>query len=262
MYFKPLFFDFPLDENTFTDTENTFLVGSGLKVSPFLTDKDSTSSYFPNAGWYSFPSGELAQSFNPLSSEGKYITFESGKDSGEIFTHMRSGYIIPYQSITSPVLTTHDLQSLPLQLYIAPLMAGEKLTQNGELLMNLKEEEEEEIIGFGKVYLDDGEKVNVQEIKSYSWHLITLKGSELTIKTDGDFHSDLIEARVNEIIIFGGALYKSARTACAYDMNQAKLDIQMQTSYHQTTNIFKIEVTGATLINMKEVVRIVWGETC
>ena len=47
--YDPLFFHFPLDENTFTNIEESILVGNALKVSPILVPgvTDTYASYFP-----------------------------------------------------------------------------------------------------------------------------------------------------------------------------------------------------------------------
>lgn len=50
---KPLFFDYPEDDNCFNNTEDTFMLGDSIKVSPVL-DPNVTgefSSYFPNGTW-------------------------------------------------------------------------------------------------------------------------------------------------------------------------------------------------------------------
>lgn len=49
---KPLFFDFPEDDNCFNDTEHTYFLGEAIKVSPVLkSGKDAYDVYFPKGYW-------------------------------------------------------------------------------------------------------------------------------------------------------------------------------------------------------------------
>jgi alpha-glucosidase (family GH31 glycosyl hydrolase) len=41
---RPLFFDYPTDDKTFDNVDNTFMLGNALKVSPVL-DKNVTGNY-------------------------------------------------------------------------------------------------------------------------------------------------------------------------------------------------------------------------
>lgn len=50
---KPLFFDYPNDDNCFTNIEHTFMLGESIKVSPVL-EKNVTgnyTAYFPAGKW-------------------------------------------------------------------------------------------------------------------------------------------------------------------------------------------------------------------
>jgi alpha-glucosidase (family GH31 glycosyl hydrolase) len=55
--FDPLMFHFPLDEQTFTNTEHSFIFANALKITPVLDAKTSesnqVSSYFPKGTWVS-----------------------------------------------------------------------------------------------------------------------------------------------------------------------------------------------------------------
>jgi alpha-glucosidase (family GH31 glycosyl hydrolase) len=58
-FFKPLFFEFPSDPNTYNDIEINMLLGNSLKASvevrrlPNEADgkKNETAFYFPNGTW-------------------------------------------------------------------------------------------------------------------------------------------------------------------------------------------------------------------
>lgn len=53
---KPLFFDYPEDDQTFWNPEHTFMLGDSIKVSPVLTqgakEGDKYQVYFPQGLWH------------------------------------------------------------------------------------------------------------------------------------------------------------------------------------------------------------------
>lgn len=53
---RPLFFDYPMDENTYENIEATYMLGDSIKVSPVLekgkNDGDDYYVYFPQGVWY------------------------------------------------------------------------------------------------------------------------------------------------------------------------------------------------------------------
>eukprot|EP01016_Furgasonia_blochmanni_P016938 TRINITY_DN1989_c0_g1_i1.p1 TRINITY_DN1989_c0_g1~~TRINITY_DN1989_c0_g1_i1.p1 ORF type:complete len:431 (-),score=68.44 TRINITY_DN1989_c0_g1_i1:60-1352(-) len=64
MVFKPLFFEFPEDENLYQEKtmNEQFLIGSDLMVTPILYEEQSmTSPYFPRGSWYDFYTGAVIQ---------------------------------------------------------------------------------------------------------------------------------------------------------------------------------------------------------
>lgn len=72
---RPLFFDYPTDEETFKNVDNTFMLGDALKISPVLTNNDAQKfeTYFPEGKWF-----DLNNIFNisepqVLSSTGQYV---------------------------------------------------------------------------------------------------------------------------------------------------------------------------------------------
>jgi lysosomal alpha-glucosidase len=63
---RPLFFEFPTDDQTFLDPENTFMIGHGLKISPVLIQglktTDTFKSYFPKGKWAALHDGKVLES--------------------------------------------------------------------------------------------------------------------------------------------------------------------------------------------------------
>ena len=52
---RPLFFEFPTDDEAFVNTDKTFMLGDSIKVSPVLEkgmkENDKYSVYFPKGLW-------------------------------------------------------------------------------------------------------------------------------------------------------------------------------------------------------------------
>ncbi len=69
---RPLFFDYPNDDNTFNNVESTYMLGDSIKVSPILVpgmkDGDLYQAYFPQGVWYS-----LNEPYNKIVSQGQNI---------------------------------------------------------------------------------------------------------------------------------------------------------------------------------------------
>lgn len=66
---RPLFFDYPEDDQCFNDIDNTYLYGDAIKVSPVLTSKaDKYQSYFPKGEW-----ADLNVYQNKISSNGQNV---------------------------------------------------------------------------------------------------------------------------------------------------------------------------------------------
>jgi alpha-glucosidase (family GH31 glycosyl hydrolase) len=57
---RPLFFDFPLDTNTYIDgiADTEFMIGPNILVTPILEQgKTSRNIYLPETSWYCFHTG-------------------------------------------------------------------------------------------------------------------------------------------------------------------------------------------------------------
>ena len=60
--FKPLFFDFPLDNNNYIDdvVDTQFLVGNELMAAPILEEgKTARNVYFSSVNWFNFYDGTM-----------------------------------------------------------------------------------------------------------------------------------------------------------------------------------------------------------
>jgi len=134
---RPLFFEFTDDPAT-ASLDKQFLIGSGLLVTPVLTQGATTvSGYFPKALWYDWYT-------HSAETDGTAQTKTLSAPLTKIPLHIRGGTIIPTQE---PALTTAASRKNPLGLLVALSASG---TASGSL------------------YIDDGESLNVGN--AYTWY--------------------------------------------------------------------------------------------
>ena len=104
MMVQPLYFEFPDDENTYSNFEQSFMVGSALKVSPVLTQDDSDSLHTRSY----FPEGRRFISLNDFKTihegTGKNDTLNASWN--YTLVHMKEGTIIPYQNTKEKYFST------------------------------------------------------------------------------------------------------------------------------------------------------------
>lgn len=124
---RALFFEFPLDANTYA-IDQQFLLGPALLVSPVLHEgATAVTAYFPYARWYSFWNG------SELAGAPGTRTLETPLD--HIQLHVRGGHVVPLQA---PALTTEATRRNPFKLLVAldrdGLAAGRLFWDDGESL--------------------------------------------------------------------------------------------------------------------------------
>lgn len=103
-FFKPLFYEYPLDPLAFKEIEINILLGSGLKLSmettnlDFITnDSPSRNFYFPQARWCRiFPqiTDSTTDCLDAAGGEASYLPLNTGLE--DYYIHIRGGYIIPF----------------------------------------------------------------------------------------------------------------------------------------------------------------------
>jgi len=132
---RPLFFEFAKDTNTFAiDTQ--FLIGPALLVSPVLTQgRTQVDAYIPNEVWYDWYTGveETRRGRVALPAPINFIPI-----------HIRGGYIIPIQT---PATTSAKTRLNPFNLIVA-------LNRNGE--------------SSGSLFLDDGNTIDTVQKNLYN----------------------------------------------------------------------------------------------
>ena len=99
---RPLFFEFPDDENAYYNVENTYMIGNAIKFTPVLkADGDRTISYFPNIKWAELEKFSIIMNYTDRAVNGQNITLKTSA-SDPLALHLRSGCILPMNSNKGP----------------------------------------------------------------------------------------------------------------------------------------------------------------
>ena len=133
-FFKPLFFNYYSDENTYINIGESFMIGDAFVVYPIFSDEtDNIEVYLPKDDWNVFPSGENIKN---KSDESEVISLSGEFNRINIF--MRGGYIFPYQdTFNKYIANTHYLNKEKTELFIIPdseahLASGDIIFDNDE----------------------------------------------------------------------------------------------------------------------------------
>ena len=117
-FFKPLFFEYYLDEKTTEIMDESFIVGDTFLIYPIFRDEeDDIEVYMPSDDWNKFPSGDIYKSKGDW--HGGKINLSGGY--GQIHIFMRGGKIFPYQNTFDKFIpNTKALNNEKTELYIIP----------------------------------------------------------------------------------------------------------------------------------------------
>uniref|UniRef100_A0A1B6D5E9 P-type domain-containing protein n=1 Tax=Clastoptera arizonana TaxID=38151 RepID=A0A1B6D5E9_9HEMI len=181
---RPLFFEYPNDEQTFSITTQ-FLWGSGLLICPVLKDQDTyVSAYLPSDRWYDF------YSFRPINSNGSFYSLSAPLDTIPLL--LRGGQIIPTQE---PNVTTTLSRKNKMGLLVS-------LDNKGNAA--------------GELFWDDGDSLDV--LKKMTYNLITFSASSSklsskvqhwgynTTMTLGSIKVLGVESTVQKVILNGNSV--------------------------------------------------------
>lgn len=198
---RPLFFEFPDDQNTYA-IDKQFMVGGGLLVSPVLTQgATSVTAYFPKARWYDFFTRDLVSA-----SGGEPMTLDTPL--GNIQVHVRGGVIIPMQE---PSLTTMASRLNPYLLLVAL---------------------DSDSTAYGLLYLDDGISINASSYSLITYNTSGSSTGHTTLKSSvkGTYASVSSQPPLNTTIILGVGVSPAVVT-----VNSKPLDGD-QVLYNSTTS--------------------------
>ena len=116
-FFKPSFFEYFSDENTYKYTSESAMIGSAFIIYPvFQNETNNISVYLPKDDWNVFPSGEIIRNKND---ESGIISLSGEFNRINIF--MRGGKIFPYQDTFSKYIpNSYYLNKEKTELFIIP----------------------------------------------------------------------------------------------------------------------------------------------
>jgi alpha-glucosidase (family GH31 glycosyl hydrolase) len=234
---RPLFFEFPKDDNTYLGYEHSFMVGDALKITPQLRSKNDSEglvvSYFPkNSRFISL------NDFTSIILGGESGLNRTVKDSyNYTVVHMKEGTIIPYQNTTEQYYdrTYALINDKGLDVIIFPDMNG-----NAE----------------GTLYIDkDGENEPSYELGAYEYYKLrynnnTLKISKIDgISADGDLESG--NHIIKGVYILGvERLDLNEPAACALSTNMEPKDVLLH--YDAERKIVKMNVTNSNTLTFTD----------
>ena len=135
-FFKPLFYEYPLDMNAYQDINFNILLGDALKLSmetenlDFMTKTSTRKYYFPQGRWCQIlppVANPATDCFDSPGGDTGTLTYETKLDS--YWIHLRNGYMVPYQDATlNKVRKTLDLETHFTDFYALPLSDNTPMT--------------------------------------------------------------------------------------------------------------------------------------
>eukprot|EP00830_Metopus_es_P013391 TRINITY_DN3243_c0_g3_i1.p1 TRINITY_DN3243_c0_g3~~TRINITY_DN3243_c0_g3_i1.p1 ORF type:complete len:828 (+),score=128.41 TRINITY_DN3243_c0_g3_i1:125-2608(+) len=240
--FKPVLFEFPEDNNTYSILDTTFMFGSALRVTPVLEDKvDVMTSYFPNSDWFEFPSFKKVMSYNHSSRYGKNLELHCSLDSEKLNVHIKAGSIFSYQdqAMDLSINTITKLLDHPIKLVVVP--------DHYEL-------------AYGNIYYDDEHPVNFRtQFHDYNieLHKNTIK-IVLAAGTDR-FTYNKADQTITHVIILNAANYHNTQCAKVYD----KVDHTFRQLKHEFNGeILTLSPQEGYTMLFSRIETISWYNTC
>ena len=118
-FFKPVFFNYYDDLNTYENIDTTVMIGDSLILFPlFQNETNEIDAYFPNDDW-NFINGTKFLSKNLSKNEGTNVKLSGAYDI--IHLYLKGGSIIPFQDLNKKYAkNTYYLRKNPLEIIINP----------------------------------------------------------------------------------------------------------------------------------------------
>eukprot|EP01022_Parablepharisma_sp_SALTPOND_P011701 TRINITY_DN1495_c0_g1_i1.p1 TRINITY_DN1495_c0_g1~~TRINITY_DN1495_c0_g1_i1.p1 ORF type:complete len:1852 (+),score=191.50 TRINITY_DN1495_c0_g1_i1:15154-20709(+) len=239
---RPVLFEFPEDNNTYSILDNSFMVGKSLRVSPILQDKvDVLETYFPNGDWYHFqgPAYKKVMSYNKTAKEGKVIQLHSSLDSENINLHLKFGSIVPRQEITEGISNILKVHDLPIELIIAP---DAHLMATGELFYDT---------GHHTRYHEEHQDIVLDMYKNEIKVRIASGQAKMEYKNK--------DIQVSKITILGAKEFANAATAKYVTTDQQTVTMK-GVKYDAATQILTIEAPDSPGMDISQVTSISWQQ--
>ena len=132
-FFKPVFFNYYDDLNTYENIDTTIMIGDSLILFPVLKNEtDDFNAYFPNDDW-NYMNGTKFLSKNLSKNEGTNVSLSGAYDI--IHLYIKGGSIIPFQDMNKKYAkNSYYLRKNPLEIIINP--ESEFHTANGTFIFD------------------------------------------------------------------------------------------------------------------------------
>ena len=201
--FDPLMFHFPMEDQTFSETEHSFIFANALKITPVLdaetSDGDSVRSYFPEGTWVNM--NNYSEIIVSEGGELGWMNLTVDKSAENLInTHLMPGAIVTKQEGT--FFTTQDIA-----LDKTPFTFIANRDKNGAAST--------------KIYLDDGESLE-QDTEYYN---ILLSANSIK-KWNVDVSEESKRGNLLSIVITNAEDLKDTDFACmTADADWAQTDL-------------------------------------
>lgn len=245
-FYRPLFFDFPDDKNTYVNQTNNIMLGSALKLSigGDILDEDTSYYYFPEGTWCSVANETGGCVDGPN-------TYELPSRIYQAFVHIKDGAIIPAQidlaGHDSNITTTHQTTLTPVDLHIHPTYI-------------LSNDTNDTCQASGRLLVDDGEVldyVGYQNRYTFNFSADCGPGSDagtlmLNITKDANSTASQIENNINDYL--GKVVIYNANDEMLLMNNTYNITVKMNdnsTHPFNKTATFDSE-TNHTILSMQD----------
>lgn len=241
-FWRPLFFEFPKDDEAMNDIEHTFMVGSMLKVTPvmkFLNEENKVKSYFPAntrfinlIDWKTIIDG---------GDKGQNVDLEPNWD--RPLVHLREGSILPYQPYDSANSTYELTQKDTIDLVIFP---------------------DENLNAEGTIYVDtDGLSEDTFEHQVYQYYKVTYNDRKLRfVLMEGNDSGGMYDMNqiISNITFLDAGLYNDTDFACIFNENMEPSPLNFD--YDSDKQLLRLSATSDTqVIELRTMKNIMFGNS-
>eukprot|EP00826_Nyctotherus_ovalis_P045551 TRINITY_DN5053_c0_g1_i18.p1 TRINITY_DN5053_c0_g1~~TRINITY_DN5053_c0_g1_i18.p1 ORF type:complete len:797 (+),score=236.90 TRINITY_DN5053_c0_g1_i18:92-2482(+) len=204
MLIKPLFFEYPKDENAYAFRNKNFMIGSALLVVPVLEEKvHEVVAYLPNENWFNLFTGRAVLRHDPQATQGQNVSMFAGYSYVNVL--IRGGSIVPYQEATNGrVRRVATLDYLQLEVVVAP--GG-----NGEASGNFIFDDQSAI-----------DPIATEDFAEVTWKF-SMEKKELAVFAKNAYKGDQEFEKFYRLTILGAGPMAGVKYACVGDKNSGKV---------------------------------------
>jgi alpha-glucosidase (family GH31 glycosyl hydrolase) len=233
--FKPLFFEFPNDNNLFEYIDESFMFGNAFIMTPVFTDDEiDFKVYYPNASLNQFGGAyDRITQYDPNNKDGLNVTLSGSFD--HIHLYMRGGHIVTRQETVKPlVLTTNQLRRIGTEIIVNP---------------------ETDWTAYGEVIFDDGYNNDVIVNKDYLHITMVFRYNQLLFVKQNELKSQYQYHDINITkIIFIKSPYLHDETKRVTIKLTNEDFIKIWTTIENDNVIIDLTDKNITFMNIKNIV--------